>query len=253
MISRLAILNYHAIQSVGDEYAVSLSAFEAQLEEIMAQGFSLLTLNELKEWRRGDQRKKPLLLTFDDGLQSHYDYAAPRLKKMDLAGIFFIPTDLVGTKGHMGWDEIRKLREQGFEIGSHGKRHIPLTDLSEEELREELSESKKVLEKKWGGPIRSFSVPRGFYQPRISKLAEEAGYEFVFTSQFDLNEREGNPLCLKRLAVRKNLSRGEFSQMIQGRLGAKRHWEALKSGVRSIFTPSLYDALASVKRKVINR
>lgn len=252
----LPILNYHGIEKYEGEYdwleaektyVLSLKTFNKQIGHLAASGRSALSLNQLEEWLKGRENSKSVVLTFDDGLVSHFEHTAPVLKENSFTGIFFIPAALVGQKGQMSWAQLRELVQDGFEIGSHGLRHIPLIRLSENHLTEEISQSKKILEDRLGVEVKSFSVPRGFFHPRIVKPAEEAGYRFLFTSQFELVQRDGNPLCLGRLAVKREFSFETFSRMVEGDLGAMKYSERLKEWTRRLVPPSIYTRLAEVK------
>ena len=255
---QLAVLNYHGIESRQDEYlwleeekpyVLSSKFFEEQMDRLATTGFSTLTLKELGDWLNGkDFDLAPAVLTFDDGHLSHYEHVLTRLKQKKLKGVFFIPVSFVGQREQMTWSHLKDLLAEGFEIGSHGLRHIPLTDLEGDQVREELKRSKEILEDRLGVTVISFSVPRGFYQPRIAKIAAEVGYHFVFTSQFDLNQRKQNPLYLKRLAVKSELSIEKFSQMVKGELGAKRYSEQVKDMARRFVAPSVYDSMVGLIR-----
>ena len=260
---KLPILNYHGIQSFEGEfgwteaerpYVLGHAEFDLQLEALVQSGFHSLNLKELNQWlENGRTVEKPVFLSFDDGPIGHFQYAAPALKRRSMKAIFFVSAALVGKPGQMDWKELLDLLRQGFEIGSHGLRHIPLTQLSESDLLEEIAGSKKILEERLGIPILSFSVPRGFYAPRISDLAKRAGYRCVFTSKFDLNKRGADPMQLKRLVVKANCGEADFLRMIYGKLGPKGVLEALKNNLRQTMSPDLYDKAALLKRKLILR
>ncbi|MEM7394832.1 MAG: polysaccharide deacetylase family protein, partial [Verrucomicrobiota bacterium] len=72
--------------------------------------------------------------------------------------------------------QIRSLKDDGFEIGSHTHRHRPLTDLSDEDAKEELARSFQTLERELNEPPSVFAYPRGFYEPKHQLMAREAGY-----------------------------------------------------------------------------
>lgn len=255
---QLPILNYHGVESSKEEYlwldeekpyVLSSESFEEQLDLILDSGFTSLSLTGLGRWF--DQREsasRSIVLTFDDGHVSHCEQVVPALKQRKLNAIFFIPAGLVGYREQMTWSQLRQLLIEGFEIGSHGLRHIALTDLKEAQLREELIGSKKRLEDRLGVRVHSFSVPRGYYHPRIGRIAREVGYRFVFTSHFDLNLTTEDPFCLRRLVVKKTLSLNQFSQMIQGQLGFKRYVEQCKNLARRFIAPSIYERLVGMKR-----
>ena len=255
----LPVLNYHGIESREGEYAwleaekiyvLSIEAFKKQLEYLAASGRSTLSLDQLKAWlkRKGDS--KSVLLTFDDGHVSHFEHVAPVLKANHFSGIFFISAALVGRRNQMDWGELRELVREGFEIGSHGLTHIPLTRLLEDELTKEIYQSKKILEDRLGIEVKSFSVPRGFYHSRITTQARAAGYRFLFTSQFELVEEGDDPLGLARLAVKRGIPFETFSRMVEGDLGSMKYSERLKEWTRRWVPPAIYTRLAETKSRM---
>ncbi len=259
-MNKLPILSYHGIEANEDQYSwlepekvyvFSLQAFEKQLAKLSEDGFKTLSLSELEEWLEGkDLCEKPVMLTFDDGHISHFEHVAPLLKKKNFKAVFFVPVTLIEQAQHVSWSQLKEMVQEGFEIGSHGFRHIPLSNLTHHELWKELQKSKTALEDKLGIPIKSFSVPRGFYQLRIREFAMELGYRFVFTSRFDVNFKGQDPWRLNRIALKNNASFGNFCQFIQGDLGYKRIFERAKETARRFIKPSFYDTLADWKRLV---
>jgi len=60
----------------------------------------------LKKWRRNKESNKPLLaITFDDGHEDNYTYAAPVLEGLGLNATFYIPAGIVEERGTL-WDEL---------------------------------------------------------------------------------------------------------------------------------------------------
>ena len=211
------------------------------------------SLPELNQWLEEDRGPaKKVVLTFDDGHMSHFEHVVPALQKRKMKGIFFISAGLVGQKGLMDWHHLRELISQGFQIGSHGLTHQPLSDFTHHQLWKEMQKSKAILEDKLGHPVLCFSVPRGFYQMRIREVALELGYQLVFTSKFDVNQTGHDRYRLNRIAVKRNLSDRDFLRFINGNLGIRRTIEQVKEGIRRFVKPSFYDALAALKRKVKN-
>lgn len=75
------------------------------------------------------------------------------------------------------WGEIREMVSGGLcTIGSHGVSHSALTLCSEEQVRFELSDSKRRLEEMLGVEVRHFSYPHSFYSDTTNRLVREAGY-----------------------------------------------------------------------------
>src|SRR5438094_15383 len=61
----------------------------------------------------------------------------------------------------MGWDDVRRLRQQGFEFGSHTSSHCDLGRVDRNEAARELTGSRAQLEQELGEPVRLFSYPYG--------------------------------------------------------------------------------------------
>lgn len=74
------------------------------------------------------------------------------------------------------WDEAREMAEQGIEFGSHGQSHDLMINVSEEQNRRELAESKRVIESHLGRPVPTFAYPNGDYTFAIKQLVRDAGY-----------------------------------------------------------------------------
>jgi len=88
-----------------------------------------------------------------------------------------------------------------IEIGSHGVTHTSLNQLSVEQQRSELQQSKAVLEEICGKPVVSCSYPNGRISAETSEIAKETGYVSGCTSQEELVAPNCDPLLLPRLWV----------------------------------------------------
>jgi peptidoglycan/xylan/chitin deacetylase (PgdA/CDA1 family) len=72
--------------------------------------------------------------------------------------------------------EIHMLAKQGMDIGSHTKTHVHLTDdLSDQQLKDELTGSKAHLEK-LGFRVRTFVYPYCEWDERVISFVKQAGY-----------------------------------------------------------------------------
>lgn len=86
------------------------------------------------------------------------------------------PTELAT----MTWAEIRSHAEEGVQIGSHGVWHGRLPQLSDAEVRSELTESKQAIEDELRRPCPDFAYPYGEHDQRTRKLVQSCGYERAF-------------------------------------------------------------------------
>ena len=191
-------------------YDVSLKKFYEQMEFLNRHNYHVVT----HPWDGGTSAaaQPPIVLTFDDGEMNNYDEAWPVLRFCKFPAYFFITVNRIGRLGYMGWKELRDLSQAGMTIGSHGLNHEFLTNLSPEQLKKELLDSRLALEQSLRKEVRAFSVPRGFYNEAILTMAKDSGYEQVFVS----DENPRSPLCIGRVAVQDYWSLRRFEMALHG-------------------------------------
>jgi peptidoglycan/xylan/chitin deacetylase (PgdA/CDA1 family) len=158
------------------------------------------------------------MLTFDDGAASAME-AAEQLARRSWRGHFFITTDLVGSHGFLGWDDVRELARMGHVIGSHSCSHPDrMADCSLDDLLDEWSRSAAVLAEALGRQVSTASVPGGLYSPRVGTAAAAAGFTTLFTSlpSRRLGSIDGC-LLIGRYAIRRHTSAHEAAAAAAGR------------------------------------
>jgi peptidoglycan/xylan/chitin deacetylase (PgdA/CDA1 family) len=119
-------------------------------------------------------------LFFDDAWANQYEVGLPVLLEHDFRATFGVITGRIGT-GHDFWrymdkKEIKELAKHGMDIACHTKTHAHLTDnLTDKQLREEIIDSKKHLEK-MGFEVSTFVYPYYEWDDRVMEYVREAGY-----------------------------------------------------------------------------
>lgn len=157
-------------------YKLPPETFRDHLDRIASSPYRVTTLPN----RDAD---RPLLMTFDDGGVSCAETAAPLLESHDMHGHFFVITGRLGDDGYVTRQQIRDLDAAGHHVGSHTATHANLRELSREERRRELCESKSDLEELLETDCVSVSIPGGFADRRVVTDAFDAGYNYVFVSE----------------------------------------------------------------------
>lgn len=80
-----------------------------------------------------------------------------------------------------------------IEIGSHTHHHPNLDEISNEDARNEIEESKKIIEQKLNYRVKSIAFPDGAYNESIKQLSMLAGYENLLAVDYkttsDLQDR----------------------------------------------------------------
>src|SRR5213595_3430475 len=175
--------------------------FEAQMKQLKDAGITVISMQDLLAWRRGEKNIPPrcAVISFDDGWKSQYDVAWPIMKKFGYPFTMFIYTEGV-RGGHFGggeaitWEQLAEMRDAGVDIQAHSETHQDLRrpydkvakkKLSQPEyeqwLQNEVGRCKETLEQRLGIRVNCFAVPYGFYNQHVKDVAKNAGYEAVFT------------------------------------------------------------------------
>jgi len=130
--SELTVLTYHDIvaEPGDDMYAVSRSAFVAQMDYLESQGYqpiSLATLNRVIK-KQTPLPSNAILLTFDDGLKSYGDFVAPILKIYGYPSVLSVVSGWIDGNNTppeynnklLSWPKLRELQNSpNVEIISH--------------------------------------------------------------------------------------------------------------------------------------
>ena len=148
--------------------------------------------------------------TFDDGYRSVYNIAYPILKKYGYSATFFIYTDYVGVSTHaITWDQLRRMKADGFEIGSHTLSHIDLTKKEKDEnfktylkrIETELHLSKKIIDTKLRQDTIFLAFPYGRYNKQVLNISKRFGYKAAVSVKRGSNPFYIDPLTLQRYQI----------------------------------------------------
>jgi peptidoglycan/xylan/chitin deacetylase (PgdA/CDA1 family) len=112
------------------------------------------------------------------------------------------------------WEQARTMDTAGIEIASHTLTHPILTQVSAEQLRVELNESRARLEARLRRKVESFCYPNGDYNRAVVREVERAGYKAAVTVEPGLNDGRANPLLLKRIHTASDMA--HFIQSTSG-------------------------------------
>jgi peptidoglycan/xylan/chitin deacetylase (PgdA/CDA1 family) len=84
----------------------------------------------------------------------------------------------------LSWDEVKIMSESGIDFGSHTVTHPILKNMSLDQIKYEISWSKKTIESKIGKAIYGFSYPNGTvndFDKQISSIVKNIGFEYAVT------------------------------------------------------------------------
>ncbi len=188
---------------------ITPAVFEEQMKTLKDRGITVIGLQDLLAWRRGEKNIPPrcAVITFDDGWKSQYEVAWPILKKFGYPLTMFIYTEGVAG-GSLGggqaitWEMLGDMRDNGVDIEDHTATHQDLREGHtvmvigpdrkrtkkkltgaeyEQWVQNEVVGSKNLLEQRLGIKVNCFAVPFGSYNEHVKEIARNAGYEAMFT------------------------------------------------------------------------
>ena len=198
------VLNYHQINDKDkNALTVTVKDFEDQMQYLSENGFTTITPKEMTEAFKNNEKlpQKSVIIAFDDGYQDNYDNAYPILKKYGFSATVFVITGFVGKSGYLTWDEIREMQEGGVTFASHTVSHKSMTDLTDNELKKELVDSKAKLEEELKSHVEFMAYPTGTYNLHIAQIVKDAGYKAAFTIKYGNVDKASNIYALERVPI----------------------------------------------------
>ena len=211
------VLMWHnlAEESSGD-MTISVDTFRTQIEALHEAGFKTVSLQQLYDYVHfgTELPEKPIVLTFDDGYLSNYEYAYPILQEYDMQATIFAIGVSVGKDTykdtdhamtpHFGADEAREMVDSGlisvqshtfdmhqwppFEDGNAQVRETLLPFDGEADadyeaaVEADFAESRELLESITGQPVNALAFPEGAYVTLTQDALRSAGAELTFTT-----------------------------------------------------------------------
>ncbi|TMV43473.1 polysaccharide deacetylase family protein [Paenibacillus mesophilus] len=213
------MLNYHSIGVEPDNNAVlDPKKLDEQMAYLAKEGYTTLTLRQFIDIWDGNAEApaKAVLLTFDDGYTDNYTEAMPILKKYGFRATMFVSPGMTGQDGYFAeWDQIREMRDNGWDIQPHGMTHPYLHKMTLEQQRFEITESIKQLKEQTGIDTLVFCYPYGMRNKDTLKLLEEQKVRFAFTIDQGFTEPTQQPLQLKRIFVGGKESMATFMKKLK--------------------------------------
>ena len=142
---------------------------------------------QLREQIKATTNPEEAIIWFDDGHRSVYEHALRDFKKWGVKPIVAVVTGKVGENLDisnyseyplMDIDMLKALVKEGWEIASHSVTHTRLSELSLEEARREMVESKKWIKDNLDVDATKFAAPYDALTAEQLEVAQEI-YEYV--------------------------------------------------------------------------
>lgn len=213
------VLCYHAVSPTWPvSLAISPDRLQRQIAWLLERGYRHATFRDAV---LSPPAAKTFAVTFDDGFRNVLVHGLPALSRLGVTATIFPSIEYIDSQvtprvgpdlqqwigsAHepdlhpMSWDELRKLSEAGWEIGSHTMTHPYLTRLEDSTLAWELEASRERLEHELQRPCLTLAYPSGDFDKRVAEAAGTAGYEAACTLPARFPARR-DPLEWPRISV----------------------------------------------------
>lgn len=189
---QIPVLAYHRVGYTRDFLTVTPERLKNDLKTLQEEGYCTISLEQFQNFlddRNIDMPYKPILITFDDGYLDNYQNAYPILKQYGMVATFFVIAGMLWTDERLNPECIVEMAQGGMSFGSHTVTHSALGQLTWDEIKDELINSKAMLESVLGRTVNAIAYPRGSYNKNVIMIADNVGYKTGFTV------REG--ICVK--------------------------------------------------------
>lgn len=230
MSRQCRVLMYHWFRRRGEpsrsrspQLEITPELFAEQMDTLARAGFRTIGLGAWLDGARAID-SKAIVLSFDDGTADFWDHARPVLERHGFRATLFVVSGHVGSVSDwdenlgeparplMDWKQLRELRDEGFEIGSHTDSHRPLTEIDDDEAMRQLRRSRATLTERLGVAPALLAYPRGFFAERHKRMAREAGYRGACSVILGWNDlcRPGERFAIQRMTIKGTESMARF-------------------------------------------
>lgn len=223
------ILYHHFVTQVPEKdpdnfsYINTPQSFEENVKVLLDNGYTTISMKELNDAYNGKMElpEKPILIHFDDGYYSNYEYIYPILKKYNIKASIYVVTDFVGKEingsKYLGWDECKEMQNSGLvEIYSHSKRHVFYNRLPVNSVSSDVLKSYKIIEKNLGEKnFKAFVYPYGAYTKKSVFILKLLGIDMQVYDLGINNFKNLNRDYIKRINIPLDMTGKEIIQEIE--------------------------------------
>ena len=213
-------------------HQINPKLFEKHLEYLSTQ-YNLTPLSTLREhYEHGAPLpENSLFITFDDGWKTNYNLL-PVIEEKEITITIFLTTGLIGSKripaplnyyqGKSPNDlqndnptqnertmlTIQEIKEMSKKIDfqAHGVNHHPSKNLSSEQLRSELMDSRKEIEKITGKEVYAFAYPYNRASEREAQIVKSCGFGLARIGGRRMNTYNTNQFLLNSIGIEQDSS-----------------------------------------------
>ena len=195
--------------------SVTLDQLEAHVDEFSKTKYSIKPIEFIIDTiiNDGNLSKNTIGISVDDADKSFYEIGWPKFKKNKIPVTLFVNTSTIhkNNKNYLNWDQIRELKDEGVSIGAHSHSHYHMSDLSIEEIKNEIETSNNIFLKELGEIPSLFAYPYGEANEKIINLLKEYKFKVAFGQHSGVINETSNYYYLPRFSL--NQRYGEIDRV----------------------------------------
>jgi peptidoglycan/xylan/chitin deacetylase (PgdA/CDA1 family) len=232
----IPVFMYHHVSPTPGLVTISPIVFRQQIAALAKAGWKTAGLDDLASFLSGNPvPQRTCILTFDDGYLDNFVHAHPVLAEFGFKAVLFVVTGWLSeglvrqgapaTASHntckqaisrglfddvmLRWSEVELMSRTGsFEFHSHTHTHQrwdqSVADVAVRNtlLREDLFQSRAVLEQRLGKVSRHLCWPQGYYDAQYQACATETGFKYLYTTEKKIVSRNADPASIGRIVTK---------------------------------------------------
>ena len=136
-------------------------------------------LEENKGIAMGNNEKKYIYLTFDEGYEAGYTkQILETLKENEVKATFFITAHYLNTQPEL----VKQMIDEGHIVGNHTVNHKSMPDIDNDTIKKEVMDLHTAVYEKFGYEMKYIRPPKGEYSERTIDYTNSLGYKTVMWS-----------------------------------------------------------------------
>lgn len=228
----IPILMYHHVGAENIEtnkITITNKRFEEDIRYLKDNGYTAISFRELIDYKNKGTSlpEKPIIITFDDGLDDNYKYAYPILKKNHMKATIFAIGSRIGIKdynndsrySYFTWEEAKEMYKSGIidiqphsydlhyykENSHHGEGVLPMASEDEKTHYDRFSKDtekvKKLIKAKVGCESYVYAYPYGKYNSTNEEVLKDLNFKVTLTTKSKYADISNGLYALKRINV----------------------------------------------------
>lgn len=229
---KIPILMYHHISADKTKwgpFVIPPAKFKEEICYIKALGYNTISFKDYLDYKNGKAKlpNHPIIITFDDGYYSNYQFAFPLLKKYRMKATIFAIGWSIGRKlnkdnvtpiyQHFTFEQAKEMQDSGlisiqyhtFDMHNEGGvKQLPDEKMEDYEcrLRKDMRVFKAIISNKLKTDTYVFAYPFGISTLTSEKIAKEEGFKFTLTTAEGVSDFSTGTYLLKRINMSNNIS-----------------------------------------------